>query len=114
MNIAPTGEQAGYTHGIHEAQISLAICGSDDSRWVAYAFVDTEFAGVSRDEYEDNFEINEDPIASDSRGREVEADSPIWDPREYFLRIVDIRMKQVLGEWTYLIRVVERSVKGYV
>jgi len=102
---------------IHEAMTSIVVCGSDESRWTAYAFVDTEFSGapVVGDEYEDSIELNEDPIASDRTGPELEADNPIWDPREYFLRIVDLRMKrQVLQEWRYIVGVVDRCVEDRV
>jgi hypothetical protein len=96
---------------------SVVICGSDESRWTAYAFVDTEFDGVSIDdeEVEDSDECNEDPIASDRKGPEVDADKPIWDPREYFLRIIHLRMKrQILEEWRYIVGKVERGVKERV
>jgi hypothetical protein len=102
---------------IHEAMTSVVICGSDDSNWIAYAFVDTQFDGVSVDdeEVDGGVEYNEDPIASDRKGPEVEADNPIWNPREYFLRIIDLRMKrQILEEWRYIVGIVERGVKERV
>jgi hypothetical protein len=110
-------DAVGIHDGIHEAMTSIVICGWDESRWTCYAFVDTEFSGepVSDDEYEGSDELNEDPIASDRRSPEIDADSPIWDPRKYFLRIVNLRMKkQILEEWRYIVGVVERSVNERV
>ena len=111
LQIEPQDSQNPRHYGIHEAQISFALCGPDDGRWVGYAFVDTEFDG--EDLTEDNFSyegIHEDPIALDK----MDANLPIWDPREYFLMIVEIRMAQVMKEWEYLVRTVERSITRYV
>lgn len=40
----------------------------------------------------------------------LDADCPIWNPREYFLMIVKTRMKQVLKEWECLVEAVERRI----
>jgi hypothetical protein len=98
--------------GIYEAQISFVICGSDNWRWVAYAFVDTDFNGEDLGDEVFSYEgVHEDPIASDAK---LDANLPIGDPREYFLMIFEIRMAQVLKEWELLVRTVERSIKRYV
>ncbi|KAF2740543.1 hypothetical protein EJ04DRAFT_559065 [Polyplosphaeria fusca] len=104
-------------YGIHEAHISLCIYGKDRTRWSAFAFVDTSFNNVSKDDQADEDddqddldEYNEDPIASDGDGDEVPVDRPIWCPREYFLRNVDCRARQVLEEWRNLIRKVGKGV----
>lgn len=100
---------------IHDAHISLVVCGSDHTRWVCYAFLDTRFKNIDDNEDEQDInETNEDPIASDSDGDPINADTPIWDPREYFLRNVDFRMRQVHREWNYLVRQFERRVEHYV
>ncbi|KAF2182078.1 hypothetical protein K469DRAFT_713163 [Zopfia rhizophila CBS 207.26] len=118
------------TYGIYEAQISFVICGSDYSRWTGYAFVDTGFNDYCRssedhaDEEEDEDEeeeeddddgddwgvLNEDPVAFDGVGQKVGVTEPMFNPRHYFLYIVDSRMKQVLQEWTYLVRTAENCV----
>jgi hypothetical protein len=66
------------------------------------------------DDEQDPDETNEDPIASDSDGYTINADHPICDPREYFLRNVDFRMKQVYREWQNLVRKLERRIDQYV
>jgi hypothetical protein len=101
---------------IHEASISLAICGCDNKRWEAYAFVDTENVSDDENLSDKIWNVEEwalDPIASDE-SVEVNANKPIWNPREYFLMILEIKIRQVLKEWQYLVRTVERSVKAYV
>jgi hypothetical protein len=140
---------------IHDAHISLVICGSDHTRWTCYAFAKTEIDNVysekngaddkeeiSKEEAEqeniehsqvkretyrdqgdedtshgdeiDEDEPDEDPIASDCESYEVIADQLSWDPRLYFLRNVDFRVKQVLREWMCLVRKVEVSVNQKV
>jgi hypothetical protein len=95
-----------------EAHISFVICGSDDHRWVAYGFDDTDFEGEDLDDKICPCEgFRPDPFSSDG---EVDADIPIWNPREYFVMILDNRMAQALTEWESLVRAVERSIKEYV
>jgi hypothetical protein len=109
----PEDREAFY---IHEAAISLVVCGSDNWRWVAYAFIDTNAISDNdnlSEEVESHGDFRGDPIASEP-GLEVNANDPIWDPREYFLMILEIRIRQVLREWQYLVRRVECSIKQYV
>jgi hypothetical protein len=57
--------------------------------------------------------MNEDPITSDGVGiapGNLGIDDAIWDPREYFLRIMDARIKQILTEGSCIVRKVEKSV----
>jgi len=113
LKIQTSKSQDEGNYGIYKAQISFVICGSDHRRWVAYAFVDTDFDSKELGDEEDfPYEgVQEDPIASDSK---VDANRPIWSPREYFLMIVKIRVDQVRKEWEFLVRTVERSINGYV
>ena len=67
-----------------------------------------------KDDEQDPDGTTEDPIASDSDGYTMLAENPIWDPREYFLRIVDIRMKEVLEEWRNSAWKIDASVRRYV
>ena len=94
---------------MHQSHISLVMYGLSDRRWVAYAFDKNTFDDKDlEDEIYSYEKFHEDPIAK------VDADLPIWDPREYFLLIFKTRMYQVLKEWRNLIRWIERSVDGYV
>jgi hypothetical protein len=94
--------------GIHEAQISCVVAGSDDWRWVAYGFVDTEIDGFLTDLSEDDLSF--DRIAAG----ELEAQFPIWKPRNYWLSLFEIRIEQVRKEWEYLILKVDLGVNQYV
>jgi hypothetical protein len=109
MQTSESQDQEKYS--IREAQISCVISGSDDWRWVSYAFVDTDFDG---DEFGDGVmpyeDLHWDPIAAGN----LEANMPIWKPREYFLKVFEIRIIQVQKEWDLLVRKVELSIDRYV
>jgi hypothetical protein len=112
LKIQTPNSQDRRKYGIYEAQISFVICGPDETRWVAYAFVDTDFGGEDMgDEPSSCDGIGWDPIATEGK---LDANLPIWDPREYFLIIFEIRIAQVRKEWEYLVRTVERSIKRHV
>lgn len=112
LNIPLPKSQGQGRHGIYEAQISFVICGSDHSRWAAYAFDDTYYDSNNLgDEDFAHGGLCEDLIASDG---ELDASFPIGDPREYFLTIFEIRIDRVRREWMLLVRSVERSIKEYV
>jgi len=88
------------------------VCGSDNKRWTGIAIVDTE--GGAEDIAEHSFSydgFHEDPIALNAA---QDANFPITDARDYFLAIFKIRMAQVLEEWRYLVRSVERSIERSV
>jgi hypothetical protein len=94
--------------GIYEAQTSCVVTGSDDWRWVGYGFVDTEIDGFLTDLSKDDLSF--DQIAAGK----LEANIPIWKPRDYWLKVFEIRIEQVRQEWEYLIHKVELSVNQYV
>ena len=101
---------------MYEAQISFSIVGSDDGRWVGCAFADTYFNDNDKNFTQSDFayegsNANEDPIASDGK---LDANCPIMNPRAYFLTIFRIRSDQVLKEWEYLVREVERNIETHV
>lgn len=99
----------GQKYGIHHSHISLVMYGLSDRRWVAYAFDQNTFDDKDlEDEIYPSENFHEDPITK------VDADLPIWDPREYFLLTFKTRMCQVLKEWRNLVRWIERSIDGYV
>jgi hypothetical protein len=40
--------------------------------------------------------------------------TPIWNVRDYWIKIFEIRIDYVRGQWHYLIRKLERSIDLYV
>jgi hypothetical protein len=94
--------------GIHEVQTTCVVAGSDDWRWVGYGFVDAEIDGSLTDLSE--VDLGFDIIAAG----ELKADVPIWWPRDYWLKLFEIRIEQVRKEWEYLIHKLELGVNQYV
>lgn len=97
---------------IYQAQISCVVWGLDDWQWVAYAFVDTEHDNDGDDlaDKATSFEgLNEDPIACG-----LDASLPIWKPRQYFLKVFEIRAKQTRKEWDQLVRKLVLDISEYV
>ena len=111
-------------YGILEAHFSFVICGSDNLRWTAYAFSDEDEEEEDEEEEEEEEEEDDelgvegipesrfagDPIASDG----LDADIPIWNVKEYFIKVVKNRMNRVLRWWEYLVQGIEPSIKQRV
>ncbi|ORY16285.1 hypothetical protein BCR34DRAFT_557542 [Clohesyomyces aquaticus] len=100
--------------GVRHTQFSLVVTGKDNSSWIAYAFAST---GNEEDDLDGRCEeflydgqFHSDPIFEDGS---TDANLPIWDPREYFLRAVENRLNRISSEWSLLIDVLEKSVKRY-
>lgn len=114
LELQSSTSESEIVYGIHEASISFALCGLDHWRWTAFAFADTAFD--DHDLQEDLLSYNgfqQDPIAQISDPW-ILANQPIWDPREYFLTVLNVRIAQVGKEWQYLVRKVEQGIKQYV
>jgi hypothetical protein len=99
--------------GLQEAQISCVVTGTDDWRWIGYGFVDAEVDGLLADSLDaDSLELDMrfDQLAA----REMEASFPIWRPRDYWIRVFEIRIEQITQEYEYLIHQLELAVNQYV
>ncbi|KAF2493443.1 kinase-like protein [Lophium mytilinum] len=95
---------------IYKSRFSLMICGSDNQRWIAYAFEDRDSEDEAIEEDDCSYEvIQEDSIIADG----TDANLPIWDPREYFLLTVERRGKNILEKWETLISAVESRINDY-
>jgi hypothetical protein len=102
-------------HSIEESQVSVVISGWDDRNWVGWGLFNTPSDPTDDYASEDERELNEDYYAADGEdGPVVNADDPIWDPRRYWLRIIDIRVRLVLKEWRWLVRNIEAGVIAWV
>ncbi|KAH7355825.1 hypothetical protein BKA66DRAFT_266394 [Pyrenochaeta sp. MPI-SDFR-AT-0127] len=118
-------------HLIREAHVSIVICGKDEFKWVGWAFVNTPSDPTSegdKEEGEDEAEgdekyeegedddegPNEDYFATDGEGElVVDANETTWDPRRYWLQIIDSRVKLALKEWEWLVKNVENGVNAW-
>jgi hypothetical protein len=110
---------------IRESHTSIVICGWDNSKWVGWAFVNVPpNTPVQEDEEDDEEEQDDEPLdaeedyfAADGHGRESTvkfANTPIWDPRRYWLHIVELRVRRIVEEWINLVQFVENGVEAWV
>ncbi|KAI4691425.1 uncharacterized protein J4E84_003719 [Alternaria hordeiaustralica] len=110
---------------IRKAHTSIVICGWDKSKWVGWAFVNASLNPKLREDEEDDGEgqedepedVEEDYFAVDGDGRTCsirDANVPIWNPRRYWLRIIELRVLRILEEWVLLVRFVEKGVEAWV
>jgi len=127
-------DQGGRKDCLYESQVSFLVAGHSNSAWAGYCFIDTFFHAVEGDdesesgdaEYNetdmdsveyyndvewDNGTLNLDPITAGH----FDADMPIWNPREYFLVVLRVRLRQVEEHWQNvaysLRRKIERDVR---
>jgi hypothetical protein len=97
--------------GILEAQMSFTMCGFDESHWVAYAFDDADPDNGEWEDRDFSYEgFIEDPIAL----WELEANRPIWNPRQYFLLVMQSRITRVLKNWKSIVGPIRQSINSYV
>ncbi|KAG4422038.1 hypothetical protein IFR04_004779 [Cadophora malorum] len=102
---------ADANYNIYEAMISIGVTGSGYHIWAAYAFVDGYFG--SRDSVDSYHQMKgrirgrAEPLAAGL----INADEPLWDPREYFLKVLEIRTKLVSMEWSQILNKMGRDLE---
>jgi hypothetical protein len=94
--------------GMHETEISYVVTGSDDWRFVGYSFVDQELDGLLTDKSEEDLSF--DQIAAE----EIEANFPIWRPRDHWVMVLEVRIEQIRREWELLEYNLRLAVNQYV
>ncbi|KAL6413122.1 hypothetical protein AUP68_02620 [Ilyonectria robusta] len=105
-----------------EAQVSVLITGLDLKRWVAYCFVDTYFEKEDRREgvesYDDEVEFDEDdkPCCQPDPFTSGESDAtlPVLCPREYFVVVLESRLRQIRDEWHVVVIRMELKIETYI
>jgi hypothetical protein len=110
---------------LYESQASCVVYGHDEWQWTACAFLDNAHesgdiydAGEFYDGYGEDGEavvgekvdgFDEDPIATG-----LHTNRPIWRPRQYFTKALEVNIKEVSQEWNELIRKMECDIIAYV
>jgi hypothetical protein len=116
-------------HLIQEANVSVVVCGWSDTQWTGCAFVNTgieveeeeeekeeeEYADDSETEEETENQFQQDFLAAENSFHyAVDANTPEWDARKYWLKVLSIRCQLVWKEWQYLVRTVEDAIETWV
>ncbi|EXJ68618.1 uncharacterized protein A1O5_08412 [Cladophialophora psammophila CBS 110553] len=120
VDVSFLNRQSGYSPQVLcEAHLTCVISGSDDQHWVAYFFTDTYFDGkdearetvleYDKDKRSDHG-MNADPLTYGNVDADVD---PVWDPRKYFLTIVQHRLGQVTREWCQVVTNLRESFYNF-
>jgi hypothetical protein len=106
---------------LYEAHTSCVVHGVDEWQWVAYAFKDAQHdsGGVythetDYGEFETKKDISSQEVYKDPMANGINADKPIWRPRQYFIKVFDMQMRQFKEEWDALVYMLEVDRSEYV
>ncbi|KAF2825940.1 hypothetical protein CC86DRAFT_467526 [Ophiobolus disseminans] len=100
----PSDTNPNQRFNLYETQVTIVVSGWDNTRWVAYAFSNAK-QELTGDKQDPDERLYEDYLATDGmNGPFIDANSPIWDPRKYWLWIVALRSDIILQEWEYLVQ----------
>jgi hypothetical protein len=107
---APSAQEqgTGEVWGIQDAQFSCVVTGTDEWRWTGYGFVDAEIDGFLTDL--SNQDLTFDQIAA----KGIDAKLPIRSPRDYWIKVFEIRIEFVRKKWDYLIFQLENAIDRHV
>jgi hypothetical protein len=98
-----SGDKDQEAYRLYTAQISCVIYGFDEWQYTVCEFVDTEhntngLYDWPGDENDDAQELILDPILS-RHSAPMQADFPIWRPRQYFVKALETGIEEVSLEW---------------
>ncbi|KAK1676014.1 hypothetical protein BDP55DRAFT_119083 [Colletotrichum godetiae] len=99
---------ASTPQSLDERHISLLVTGFDEARWTAYCFADSHLDGEESlralADYTDR-ELLTDPVSCGKLPL-----GALWDPREYFLAILRIRLRQFDNEWARTVQFLDQAI----
>ncbi|KAK4236851.1 hypothetical protein C8A03DRAFT_16533 [Achaetomium macrosporum] len=108
----PRGQSQTY---IHEAQISCMVAGVDNRHWTAYGFFDTfHDGGESKHNVRFYQSVAGETALDPLTGGRHASDNPVWDAREYFLRVMESCVGEATEEWQNVGRQMLKALKPYV
>jgi hypothetical protein len=111
---------------IWKAHETVLVFGCDTSEWTGYAFsarcpsmnAAHDLNHESDDDDSNDGMPEEDLFATGDTNYDgqhvLDANSPIWDPRVYFLCVLAIRVKIIYEWYVYLIRTLESGIDNWV
>jgi hypothetical protein len=94
----------------YEAVASASIIGIDEWVWTGYCCIDTYF-GEEAWNYPDS---PKDEETDGPSGGSILQKRPVWNPRQYFLVVLQQRVIQATTEWNALIMTFAERLKIYV
>jgi hypothetical protein len=94
----------------YEAQISFLITGVDECLYTSYCLVDT----YHQSEPDHKVYLEAPTFIEPATGGFTHLRYPLWNPREFFLCVLSIRLEQVIGESQILLDAFEERMNAYV
>ena len=101
---------------LHEAQVSFVLYGHGEYQWTACAFVDNAYESGDLYHAEEPHDgdgeadgFDEDPIATG-----LHISKPIWRPRQYYSKALEVNIKEVSRVWHELIHKMECDIIAHV
>jgi hypothetical protein len=119
LNGDSRGDEDQEEYLLYLAQTSCAVYGYDEWQFTACSFVDTEHESSSGNElydWNDNDDaqgLDEDPLISRSSAP-MQARFPIWRPRQYYAKALEVSVEDVCQEWGRVAYRLEEDQKAYV
>lgn len=96
---------------ICESQVSGLVSVVDTDGWTGYLFEDTYYKSRESSQDSDVFCSKPGFYFPDALTAEDLDSTRFLEPRQYFLRVFQIRIDQAFREWRALVVVLERTVK---
>lgn len=93
---------------LYEAQISVVIVGVDEWVWTAYCCTENYFGSEETVQF-----YHERGLDAPSGGARP-THYPVWNPREYFLFILALRVNQITKEWSNTVIALEERLQYHV
>jgi hypothetical protein len=92
----------------YEAQISFLLVGVDEWYWTAYCCTDSFFGSEQSPSSYTALRLD------GPAGGTLLSSQPIWNPRDYFLRIFSARISQATKEWAVVVAILQSRLESYV
>lgn len=104
----PSSKLSGW---VCESQMSAVVSVVDINGWTAYAFEDTYYKAQDSSQKSDVFCSTPGFYYPDALTAGKLDSTRFVEPREYFLRVFQIRIDQAFQEWRALVDILEQTVK---
>ena len=103
---------------IYEAKVSCLVSGWDCHSWTAHMFIDLYYEESNSDEDLESItayeKVRQDGLNFDPFTSSETMTNTLRDPREYLLKVLEVRLSKVKNEWENSVLHIERSIEAYV
>ena len=104
----PIRSDAGDPEYLYEAQISVLIVGIDEWFWTAYCCTETHFSS------EESIQFYKERGLDAPTGGAKPTHYPVWNPRDYWLLLLSLRLRQTTKEWANVVNTLDKRLQYHV